>query len=264
MEGNSEASVSCNPYCHCTAIHRTFASGNGDWKRLFSRQRIERARSDVVIPGKILGRGEKRLSSRKRASLEAATRSSGTVVPKTFAGSDIRSVVREGFDKCSVEDSCCFAVVERAAPASRDAAASVTPFSRLSGLGAVFPLVGKLLRGKAYAATKSKAFELFLHLDQLVGYYVEDVRTRDSELSEAREANIILQSRLDELVERNRVLERDALSEQRSKKDVRRVLEIPEASAAVIIVVEVIAAADDDDKVDNKGGDEESDEEFDD
>ncbi|KFK22432.1 hypothetical protein AALP_AAs66543U000100, partial [Arabis alpina] len=47
----------------------------------------------------------------------------------------------------------------------------------------------------------------------------EDVRSRDSEISAAKEANDALQSRLSEIVERNEALERDALALQRVKKD---------------------------------------------
>ncbi|KFK31406.1 hypothetical protein AALP_AA6G108100 [Arabis alpina] len=65
--------------------------------------------------------------------------------------------------------------------------------------------IGGLLGDEAYSVVKSKASE--------------DGCSRDSELSAAKEANAALQSRLDELAERSKVLERDALSVQKVKKD---------------------------------------------
>ncbi|KFK25810.1 hypothetical protein AALP_AA8G163800 [Arabis alpina] len=72
------------------------------------------------------------------------------------------------------------AIVERSASASRGAATSVLLSSKPLDLAA-----------------------LFLYLDRLIGYYDEDVRSRDCELCEAREVNAALQFRLDVLVERN-------------------------------------------------------------
>ncbi|KFK36290.1 hypothetical protein AALP_AA4G103100 [Arabis alpina] len=79
--------------------------------------------------------------------------------------------------------------------------------------------VGGLLGDEAYSTVKSKASELSLFFDCLVSDYDEDIRSRDSELNAAKEANAFLQSRLDELAEQNEVLERDALSVQKVKKD---------------------------------------------
>ncbi|KFK37072.1 hypothetical protein AALP_AA4G208900 [Arabis alpina] len=76
-----------------------------------------------------------------------------------------------------------------------------------SASGVALPLVSGLLRDEAYASTKSKASELSLLFDRLVGDYDEDVRFRDSELRVAKEANTALQLRLDELTERNLVIE---------------------------------------------------------
>ncbi|KFK41206.1 hypothetical protein AALP_AA2G099000 [Arabis alpina] len=77
----------------------------------------------------------------------------------------------------------------------------------------------RLLRAEAYAMVKSRYSELSLLFDRLVGDYDEDVRSRGSELSAAKEANAALQSRLNETVEMNDALERDALALQRVKKD---------------------------------------------
>ncbi|KFK22012.1 hypothetical protein AALP_AAs39993U000300 [Arabis alpina] len=81
------------------------------------------------------------------------------------------------------------------------------------------PSASGLLRDEAYAATKSKASELSLFFNRPVGDYDKDVHFRDSELCVAKEANVVLQSRLDELTEHNLVLERDAFSVQKIKKD---------------------------------------------
>ncbi|KFK33155.1 hypothetical protein AALP_AA6G337800 [Arabis alpina] len=53
----------------------------------------------------------------------------------------------------------------------------------------------------------------------LVGCFVTKLTRQDSELGAAKEANAVLQSRLDEFAERNEVLERDALALQKVKKD---------------------------------------------
>ncbi|KFK23974.1 hypothetical protein AALP_AAs44858U000300 [Arabis alpina] len=76
-----------------------------------------------------------------------------------------------------------------------------------------------LLRDIAYSVVKSRYSELSLLFDRLVGDYDKDVHSRGYELSAAKEANAVQQSRLDEIVERNEVLERDALALQRVKRD---------------------------------------------
>ncbi|KFK24250.1 hypothetical protein AALP_AAs63728U000100 [Arabis alpina] len=127
-------------------MHTELSSWNGNWRKSFSRRRIERALSAEIFPGKILGRGQARMSFREEAALKAATkakRSSGSSTPRVLS----------------------------------------------------------------------------LFFDRLVSDYDEDVRSRDNELSLAKEANAALQSSLDEFAERNKVLERDALSVQKVKKD---------------------------------------------
>ncbi|KFK28825.1 hypothetical protein AALP_AA7G054000 [Arabis alpina] len=76
-----------------------------------------------------------------------------------------------------------------------------------------------LLRDEAYSVVKSRYTELSLLFDRLIGDYDEDVCSKDSELSATKEANAALESRLDETVERNEALERDALALHRVKKD---------------------------------------------
>ncbi|KFK40844.1 hypothetical protein AALP_AA2G048900 [Arabis alpina] len=81
------------------------------------------------------------------------------------------------------------------------------------------PPASGLLRDEAYVETKSKASERSLLFDQLVSDYDEDVHLKDNELCAAKEANGVQQSRLDELTDQNLVLECDAFSVQKIKKD---------------------------------------------
>ncbi|KFK32457.1 hypothetical protein AALP_AA6G244400 [Arabis alpina] len=70
-----------------TAMHDELCFGNGNWRKSFSRKRIERVLSTEILLRKILGRGSARVSSREQAALEAAakaTGSSGTNVPKAM------------------------------------------------------------------------------------------------------------------------------------------------------------------------------------
>ncbi|KFK45093.1 hypothetical protein AALP_AA1G342800 [Arabis alpina] len=113
-----------------TAMHDEVSSRNGKWRKSFSRKRIERALSTEIIPGKILGRGRARVSSREQAALDAAAKATRSL------GSDARRVVRV--------DIYPPAVVDKEALASGDAV----------------PSVSGLLRDEAYAATKSKAYEI--------------------------------------------------------------------------------------------------------
>ncbi|KFK41733.1 hypothetical protein AALP_AA2G165500 [Arabis alpina] len=153
------------------AMHKELSSGNGNWRKSFSRKRIERAFSAEILPRKILGLGQARVSFREQAALEAAMKR---------------------------VDAFPAAAVGGEASASR---------------------VGGLLRDEAYSVVKSRYSERSLLFDRLVGDYDEDVRTRGSELSAAKEANAALQSRLDETIERNEALESDALALQKVKKD---------------------------------------------
>ncbi|KFK24333.1 hypothetical protein AALP_AAs60350U000200 [Arabis alpina] len=143
-----------------TAMHDELSSGNGNWRKSFSRKRIERALSTEIIPGKILGQGRVRVSSREQAALEVAAKAAG--------------------------------------------------LSSTSAPRAVVPMT---------STPTALSTRLSLLFDRLVGDYDEDIRFRDSELRMAREANAVLQSRLDEFAKQNKVLERDALSVQKIKKD---------------------------------------------
>ncbi|KFK26606.1 hypothetical protein AALP_AA8G270500 [Arabis alpina] len=169
-----------------TAMHTELSSGNDNWRKSFSRRRIERALS-AELSGKDswtrLDEGE--LAEFCRLSAERARISSAKG----------KGVDRETPSKRQRVDTYPVAVVGRETSANH---------------------VGGLLRDEAYSAVKSKAFELSLFFDRLVGDYDDDVRSRDSELGAAKEANAALQSRLDELAKRNKVLERDA---QKVKKD---------------------------------------------
>ncbi|KFK27178.1 hypothetical protein AALP_AA8G346100 [Arabis alpina] len=67
------------------AIHKELSSRNDNWKRSFSQKKIERALSAEILPGKVLGRGQARLSLREQIAFEAAAKargSSGTGAPR--------------------------------------------------------------------------------------------------------------------------------------------------------------------------------------
>ncbi|KFK22944.1 hypothetical protein AALP_AAs67853U000100 [Arabis alpina] len=224
-----------------TAMHKELSSGNGSWRKSFSRKRIENTLSVEIFPGKILGRGQARASFHEQATLEAASKakgSSGTstprvampttstplapsararssrpLAPKTLlplpSSGDVAEFCRLSAERARIS-SGKEKGVDRMTPSKRQRvdtfpAAVIgreTSASRVSGL----------LRDKAYSVVTSKASELSLFFDCLVSDYDEHIRSRDSELSAAKEANAALQSRLDELAEQNKVLERDALS----------------------------------------------------
>ncbi|KFK29377.1 hypothetical protein AALP_AA7G125800 [Arabis alpina] len=80
----------------------------------------------------------------------------------------------------------------------------------------------KLSPQQSLAERLQRAGLLSLSFDRLVRDYDEDVRSRDSELSAAKEANAALQSRLDELAERSKVLEVQLRGELSSANDLQR------------------------------------------
>ncbi|KFK39400.1 hypothetical protein AALP_AA3G240100 [Arabis alpina] len=229
-------------------MHKELSSGNGNWKRSFSRKRIERALSAEILLGKVLGRGLARLSLREQIALEAAAKargSSGTRAPRvtmpttsTLPAPLMRArTSRPSAPKTALPPPSSGDVAEfRRLSAERSRISSgkgkgvdrVTPSKRQRV--DVFPVavVGGepsasggdgLLRDEAYSVVKSRYSELSLLFDRLVGDYDDDVRSRGSELTAAKEANAALQSRLDETVEWNEALERDALALHRVKKD---------------------------------------------
>ncbi|KFK45098.1 hypothetical protein AALP_AA1G343400 [Arabis alpina] len=217
-----------------TAMHKELSSGNGNWRKSFSRKRIERALSAEIFPGKILGRGQAGASFCEQAALEAAVKakgSSGTSTPRVATP----TTSTPSAPSARARSSRPLAPKTLLPPPS---SGDVAEFRRLSaerarissgkgkGIDRMTPLkrqrvdtfpaavigretstshVGGLLRDEAYSVVTSKAFE--------------DVCSRDNKLSAAKEANAALQLRLDELAEQNKVLERDALSAQKVKKD---------------------------------------------
>ncbi|KFK23071.1 hypothetical protein AALP_AAs39759U000100 [Arabis alpina] len=229
-------------------MHKELSSGNGNWRRSFSRKRIERALSADILPRKVLGRGQARLSLREQIALEAAAKargSSGTgapmvatpttstpPAPSTRARTSRPSAPKTTLPPPSSGDVAEFRRlsaerarissgkgkdIDRMTPSKRQRADA---FPAAAVGGEASPSGGDgLLRAEAYAVVKSRYSELSLLFDRLVGDYDEDVRSRGSELSAAKEANAALQSRLNETVERNDALERDALALQRIKKD---------------------------------------------
>ncbi|KFK32777.1 hypothetical protein AALP_AA6G287300 [Arabis alpina] len=149
------------------AMHKELSSGNDIWRRSFSRKGIERALSAEILPGKILGRGGEVAEFRK-LSAERARISSGKG----------KGVDRMTSSKRQRVDSHPAAAAGGHASASR---------------------VGGLLR--------EKASELSLFFDRLVSEHDEYTRSRDSELTVAKEANAVLQSMLNDTVERKDALE---------------------------------------------------------
>ncbi|KFK33138.1 hypothetical protein AALP_AA6G335900 [Arabis alpina] len=202
------------------AMHKELSSGNGNWRRSFSRKRIERALSSDILPRKVLGRGQARLCLREQIALEAAAKargSSGTGAPRVATPTTSTPPAPSTRARTSRPSA------PKAAPpppSSGDKRQRADAFPAVAVSGEASPLGGDgLLRAEAYAVVKSRYSELSLLFDCLVGDYDEDVRSRGSELSAAKEANAALQSRLNETVERNDALERDALALQRVKKD---------------------------------------------
>ncbi|KFK22824.1 hypothetical protein AALP_AAs64964U000100 [Arabis alpina] len=230
------------------AMHKELSSGNGNWRRSFSRKRIERALSADILPRKVLGRGQARLTLREQIALEAAAKargSSGTGAPRvatpttltppapsTRARTSRPSAPKTALPPPSSGDVAEFRRlsaerarissgkgkgIDRMTPSKRQRA-NAFPAAAVGGEASLSGGDG-LLRTEAYAVVKSRYSELSLLFDRLVGDYDEDVRSRDSDLSAAKEANAALQSRLDETVERNKTLERAAIALQRVKKD---------------------------------------------
>ncbi|KFK24193.1 hypothetical protein AALP_AAs53620U000200 [Arabis alpina] len=229
-------------------MHKELSSGNGNWRRSFSRKRIESALSADILLRKVLGRGQARLSLREQIALEAVAKargSSGTGAPMVAtpttstppAPSTRARTSRPSAPKTTLPPPSSGDVAEfRRLSAERARISSgkgkgidrMTPSKRQRADAFPAAVVGGeaspsggdgLLRAEAYAVVKSSYSELSLLFDRLVGDYDEDVRSRGSELSAAKEANAALQSRLNETVERNDALERDVLALQRIKKD---------------------------------------------
>ncbi|KFK39877.1 hypothetical protein AALP_AA3G300100 [Arabis alpina] len=180
------------------AMHKELSSGNDNWKRSFSRKRIERALSAETLPGKILGRGQARLSLREQIALEAATKGGDAddpdLLPPPSSG-DVAEFHRLSAERARISSGKGMGI-DRVTPSKRRRVDA--PLQQLS------------------AERLQRALSLLF--DRLVGDYDEDVRSRGSELSAAKEANAALQSRLDETVERNEALERDALALHGVKK----------------------------------------------
>ncbi|KFK32458.1 hypothetical protein AALP_AA6G244400 [Arabis alpina] len=216
-----------------TAMHDELCFGNGNWRKSFSRKRIERVLSTEILLRKILGRGSARVSSREQAALEAAakaTGSSGTNVPKamvpmTSTPTALSAQVRSSrplapkisatstllpprsltsgelaeFRKLSAERARTSSGkgkgIDRETPSKRqrlDTYPGAVVDRETSASHVVAPPVGGLLHGESYSAVKSKASELSLFFDRLVGDYDQDVCCRDSELRMAKEAKAVL------------------------------------------------------------------------
>ncbi|KFK39753.1 hypothetical protein AALP_AA3G283200 [Arabis alpina] len=151
---SDEKSLQLKPSLHAvskkfvTTMHDELSSGNGNWRKSFSRKRIERALSTEIIPGKILGRGRARVSSRELAKFRRLSADGARISSGKGKGID-----RKTSSKRRRVDTYLAAVIDREASAS----------------GVAAPSVSGLLHDEAYAATKSKASELSLLFDRLVG-----------------------------------------------------------------------------------------------
>ncbi|KFK23000.1 hypothetical protein AALP_AAs61233U000100 [Arabis alpina] len=196
------------------AMHKELSSGNGNWRRSFSRKRIERALSAEILSGKILGRGSARLSLREQIALEAAAKTRGssgidaprvampttstppapstrarisqpsapkTALPPPSSG-DVAEFRRLSAERARVSSGKGKGV-DRATPSKRQRT-DAFPTADLGGEASASGGDG-LLRGESYSVVKSRYSE----------------------------------SRLDETVERNEALGRDALALHKIKKD---------------------------------------------
>ncbi|KFK28839.1 hypothetical protein AALP_AA7G055600 [Arabis alpina] len=200
-----------------TTMHTELSSGNGNRRKSFSRRRIERELSAEIFPAKILGRSQARVSFREQAALEAAAKakgSSGTNTPRVVAPMTSTSTAPLVRARLLAERARISSGkgkgVDRETPSKRQRVD--TYHAAVVGRETLASHVGGLLHDEAYSA-------LSLFFDRQVSDYDEDVGSTDSKLGTAKEANAVLQSRLDEFAERNEVLERGALSLQKVKKD---------------------------------------------
>ncbi|KFK29469.1 hypothetical protein AALP_AA7G137800 [Arabis alpina] len=178
-----------------TAMHTELSSRNSNWRKSFSRKRIERALSAEIFPGKILGQGQARVSFNEQAAFEAAVKANGSLgtnTPRAVAPMTSTPMA------ASVRVSGKGKGVDRVTPSKRQRVDTYP--AAVVGRETSASHVGGLLRDEAYSAVKSRASE-------------------DSELGAAKEANAVLQSRLDEFAERNEVLECDTLCVQKIKRD---------------------------------------------
>ncbi|KFK29595.1 hypothetical protein AALP_AA7G154700 [Arabis alpina] len=226
-------------------------------KRVSSPERVKLKAAAAAKTIRSTGSGVRRSVTPMTPALMAASaheRSSTTTAPKTPATKTLRPPSSLTLDELAMRHT----LSEKRAISSSGKGKGIdrgTPSKRQRV--DIYPAA---VVEREALASRVAAPSLFLLFDLLVGDYDEDVRSRDDELREAKEANTIMQSRLDEFAERNMVLERDALSVQKSKKEnsasdlqstrisevvvaardemargfegVQRVLEVPEVSAA--------------------------------
>ncbi|KFK27252.1 hypothetical protein AALP_AA8G357600 [Arabis alpina] len=223
------------------AMHKEVSSGNFNCKESFSRKRIKRAFSAKIILGKILGRGKTRVSSREQAALVAAAkaaRSSGTDAPRAVVPITLTLTAVSAPARSSRPLAPKTPATSTLLPPPSLSSGELVEFHKMSaerarissgnGKGINCEPPSKKRRvdtsPAAIADREASASGIALPLlsflfDGLVGDYDEDVRFRESELRVAKVANAALQSRLDELTERNLVVEHDASSVQKIRKD---------------------------------------------
>ncbi|KFK41141.1 hypothetical protein AALP_AA2G090900 [Arabis alpina] len=179
------------------AMHKDLSSGNGTGAPIVAMPKT----STPPAP-----------SIRARSSRPSAPK---TVLPPPSSG-DVAEFRRLSAERARISSSKGKGV-DRVTPSKRQRV-DAFPAAAVGG-GASASGGDGLLRDEAYSVVKSRYYEFSLLLDCLVGDYDEDVRSRGNKLNAAKEANAALESRLDEIMERNDVLERDALALQRVKRD---------------------------------------------
>ncbi|KFK36067.1 hypothetical protein AALP_AA4G073400 [Arabis alpina] len=219
-----------------TAMHTELSSGNGNWRKSFSRRRIERALSAEIFPGKILGRGQARVSFRDHGALEAASKakgSSGTNTPRVVApttstptapsmrarssrplapktlppppsSGELAEFRRLSAERARISSSKGKGI-DRVTPSKRQRvdthpAAVVGRETSASHVASSF--VGGLLRDEAYSAVKSKTSERFPFFYRLV-IMMRMFALGIASLVRPRSSLTILQSRLDEYAEQS-------------------------------------------------------------
>ncbi|KFK22422.1 hypothetical protein AALP_AAs72208U000100, partial [Arabis alpina] len=223
------------------AMHKELSSGNGNWKESFSRKRIKRVFSAEIILGKILRRSRMRVSSREQAGHEAAAkaaRSSDTNTPRAVLPMTLTPTAASARGMSSRPLAPKTPPTSTLPPPPSLSSGELAEFCRISverarissgkgkGIDREPPSKKRRVDTSHVAVVDRETSAsgvalplLSLFFDHLVGDYDEDVRFRDNELRVAKETTAALESRLDELTERNQDLERDALSVQKIKKD---------------------------------------------
>ncbi|KFK32076.1 hypothetical protein AALP_AA6G196400 [Arabis alpina] len=119
-----------------------------------------------------------------------------------YSGGKGKGLANESHTKKHRGDASSSAVVEEVAPRRNSAESSAIYFSKLSAVGIVFPSIGGLRHREAYATTTDKASEFFVHLNQLVADYDDDLCKKVVELRESQGTNASLEEMTRDFEER--------------------------------------------------------------